>query len=133
MLLVLALSAAMAPAAWANHSGDVDCSDFAFQEDAQAHFLAHGGPAMDPDRLDADGNGVACEDRPRRGASTTTTSPNRATTTTSTTTTIVVVDETNLLPPTTTTVRPSTTTTTVRQQQQKPARATPARRIALTG
>jgi endonuclease YncB( thermonuclease family) len=43
---------------------DVDCSDFSTQADAQAYFLAHGGPASDPDRLDADHDGIACESSP---------------------------------------------------------------------
>jgi Excalibur calcium-binding domain len=34
------------------------------QAAAQAYFVAHGGPALDPDRLDADHDGVACENLP---------------------------------------------------------------------
>ncbi|MFJ8632092.1 hypothetical protein [Streptomyces sp. NPDC093568] len=56
------------PAALAAPAGDdVDCSDFAFQEDAQAMFDRD---RSDPNRLDRDRggpNGVACEDLPRRG------------------------------------------------------------------
>jgi len=38
---------------------DRDCADFANQDAAQDYFNAHPG---DPSRLDADGNGIACED-----------------------------------------------------------------------
>ena len=43
---------------------DKDCSDFATQADAQAFFLANGGPASDPHLLDGDGDGIACESNP---------------------------------------------------------------------
>jgi endonuclease YncB( thermonuclease family) len=43
---------------------DRDCSDFATQAEAQQFFLAAGGPASDPHRLDADHDGVACEALP---------------------------------------------------------------------
>nr|MDP8943388.1 thermonuclease family protein [Actinomycetota bacterium] len=43
---------------------DRDCSDFASQRAAQDYFLSRGGPDRDPDRLDADGDGVACESLP---------------------------------------------------------------------
>lgn len=52
-----------APAA-ATHVGDVNCGAFTWQEDAQAHLDAHPG---DPDNLDRDGDGDACEWLPRRG------------------------------------------------------------------
>jgi hypothetical protein len=45
-------------------AADRDCADFANQAAAQRYFLAHGGPARDPDRLDADGDGVVCESLP---------------------------------------------------------------------
>src|SRR4051794_38862794 len=41
----------------------VDCSDFAYQEDAQAYLLPG-----DPHHLDADRDGVACQSLPRRSA-----------------------------------------------------------------
>jgi hypothetical protein len=42
---------------------DRDCADFATQADAQAFFLANGGtPLRNIDNLDANHNGVACED-----------------------------------------------------------------------
>ena len=42
---------------------DRDCGDFASQSDAQSFFLAN-GPSTDPHRLDADGDGVACDTNP---------------------------------------------------------------------
>jgi endonuclease YncB( thermonuclease family) len=56
---LVALAAAIAPAS--ARAGDRDCGDFATQAAAQDHFLALGGPAQDPDRLDADHDGIACE------------------------------------------------------------------------
>ena len=43
---------------------DKDCSDFPTQRKAQKYFKKHGGPKRDPSRLDADHDGVACEDLP---------------------------------------------------------------------
>jgi endonuclease YncB( thermonuclease family) len=43
---------------------DKDCADFSTQADAQAYFLSLGGPSSDPDRLDADGDGIACDSLP---------------------------------------------------------------------
>ena len=40
---------------------DQDCSDFSSGAVAQRFFLASGGPNKDPHRLDADGDGLACE------------------------------------------------------------------------
>ena len=40
------------------------CSDFDGWEEAQAFYLAAGGPDSDPHGLDKDGNGVACESLP---------------------------------------------------------------------
>jgi micrococcal nuclease len=45
-------------------AGDRDCADFSSQQEAQRYFEAKGGPAHDPDYLDADNDGVACEDLP---------------------------------------------------------------------
>jgi Excalibur calcium-binding domain len=59
-LLTLLFAVMPAPAA----ASDKDCSDFASQRAAQIFFLKHGGPRRDPDRLDADHDGVACEDNP---------------------------------------------------------------------
>ena len=55
------LFAALPSSAIAN---DKDCKDFATQRAAQIFFLKHGGPRRDPDRLDADHDGVACERNP---------------------------------------------------------------------
>ena len=41
--------------------GDKDCGDFSSHAEAQAFFLANGGPASDPHRLDRDNDGLACE------------------------------------------------------------------------
>jgi hypothetical protein len=57
MVLLMAMPSAAS-------ASDKDCSDFASQRAAQIFFLRHGGPRHDPDRLDADHDGVACEDNP---------------------------------------------------------------------
>jgi excalibur calcium-binding domain-containing protein len=49
---------------------DYNCSDFTYQEDAQAKLLPG-----DPYRLDADHDGVACQNLPHRGSSGSTTRP----------------------------------------------------------
>jgi len=59
--VVVALGSAPAVAA---ARSDKDCSDFPSQRAAQIFFLKHGGPRYDPDRLDADHDGIACEDNP---------------------------------------------------------------------
>jgi hypothetical protein len=59
--LVLAPTASASPRATA---ADVNCSDFATQEAAQNYFLWRGGPAIDPEGLDGDNDGIACETRP---------------------------------------------------------------------
>lgn len=46
------------------YRADRDCGDFATQAAAQRFFLDHGGPQSDPHRLDADGDGIACESNP---------------------------------------------------------------------
>ena len=38
-----------------------NCSDFSSSAAAQKYFLSSGGPRNDPDGLDADGDGLACE------------------------------------------------------------------------
>lgn len=43
-------------------ASDKDCADFATQRAAQVFFIKHGGPRYDPDRLDGDNDGKACED-----------------------------------------------------------------------
>lgn len=59
MLLVIATTAAAEPVAT---TSDYDCSDFATQEEAQ-EYLEPG----DPYGLDADNDGIACEDLPSGG------------------------------------------------------------------
>jgi hypothetical protein len=49
---------------------DYNCPDFTYQEDAQAKLLPG-----DPYRLDADHDGVACQNLPHRGSSAPTTTP----------------------------------------------------------
>ena len=63
LLCLCALGALVAipSAAAANHAGDVDCSDFPSQAAAQSHLNAHPG---DPDGLDGDSDGRACESLP---------------------------------------------------------------------
>jgi Excalibur calcium-binding domain len=56
------------PESGARASGaDRDCSDFSTQPEAQQFFLAQGGPASDPHRLDGDNDGIACESLPGGG------------------------------------------------------------------
>lgn len=57
---VITLTAATGPA----QAKDANCSDFGSQASAQSYFLNHGGPNSDPDGLDADGDGIACESNP---------------------------------------------------------------------
>ncbi|MEU0948992.1 hypothetical protein ABZ379_40915 [Streptomyces canus] len=63
----LAVLATAGPLTGVAHAqGDLDCADFAFQEDAQAEFDLD---RTDPDRLDEDqgpDDGIACEALPRR-------------------------------------------------------------------
>lgn len=42
-------------------STDLDCSSFSSSAAAQKAFLASGGPTRDPNGLDRDGDGLACE------------------------------------------------------------------------
>ena len=48
----------------AARTADRDCGDFATQAAAQRFFINAGGPRNDPHRLDADGDGIACETNP---------------------------------------------------------------------
>ena len=43
---------------------DKDCTDFSTHAQAQAFFMANGGPSSDPHNLDRDGDGQACETLP---------------------------------------------------------------------
>ncbi len=56
--------AATVPLAAPAHAQDRDCGDFVFQEDAQAVLNAD---PSDPNGLDADHDGIACEALLRRG------------------------------------------------------------------
>jgi len=62
--LATALVAVMLTIPTAAAASDKDCADFRTQRAAQIFFLKHGGPRRDPDRLDGDNDGVACEDNP---------------------------------------------------------------------
>lgn len=42
----------------------VNCSDFSSQSTAQSYYESRGGPGQDPEGLDSDGDGVACESLP---------------------------------------------------------------------
>ena len=59
--LILASCMILAGPANASHPGDLNCDDFDSQAAAQAHYREHPG---DPDGLDANDNGVACENNP---------------------------------------------------------------------
>ena len=61
-LLILSTAGALAIAAAPAMAADKDCSDFNSWRQAQNFYKAHGGPKRDPDRLDADHDGIACED-----------------------------------------------------------------------
>jgi hypothetical protein len=58
---LVGVAIAMAEAETAQAQTDFDCSDFQYQEDAQAHLLPG-----DPYGLDADHDGIACESLPHR-------------------------------------------------------------------
>jgi hypothetical protein len=70
-MTAIATSEPPAPRATSSYTGPYDpfgedrnCTDFAFQHEAQAFYEAAGGPGSDRHHLDADGNGRACEDLP---------------------------------------------------------------------
>ena len=65
IVLALALSALVTTSGSANARRvvDRDCGDFATQKAAQLFFLDH-SPRTDPHRLDADGDGIACDANP---------------------------------------------------------------------
>ena len=42
----------------------MNCSDFSTQAAAQDYYIARGGPASDPEGLDGDRDGIACESLP---------------------------------------------------------------------
>src|SRR5215204_1520547 len=57
------LDSILAPAGPAQEGGDLDCADFGSQEDAQT---VYDQDPSDPNGLDGDGDGVACEELPHR-------------------------------------------------------------------
>lgn len=61
LLVAAGLASFSSPAAAV---ADRDCGDFSTQRQAQKFFLNHGGPKRDPHRLDANGDGRACESLP---------------------------------------------------------------------
>jgi Excalibur calcium-binding domain len=54
----------MLPATASAQRRDKDCDNFKSQKAAQIYFLKLGGPRYDPDDLDGDDDGIACEDNP---------------------------------------------------------------------
>lgn len=64
LALVTTATAPAHASAPAHARADRDCSDFPNQAAAQAFYIANGGPASDPHRLDAEGDGIACETLP---------------------------------------------------------------------
>lgn len=89
--LVLTIGAALAAGGPAGAA--VTCSNFTFQQDAQAYFNANPSSGLDRDH-----DGIACEDLPRRGTTIVTT----ATTTTAPPTTVPVTVQVTV--PTTTVI-----------------------------
>jgi Spy/CpxP family protein refolding chaperone len=61
-IAALAAAVALAFAAAPATAADKDCSDFSSWRQAQKFYKKHGGPKYDPHRLDADHDGIACED-----------------------------------------------------------------------
>ena len=69
----LTLLVTTGPAAVVAHAqNDLDCRDFTFQEEAQA--VLNSNPS-DPFRLDADHDGIACEELPHRPSLSATVTP----------------------------------------------------------
>jgi hypothetical protein len=88
---------------------DLNCSDFTYQEEAQAEYNRD---PSDPNNLDADNDGIACEDLPSGGNGTTTTTGTTTTGTSTTSTTGTTTDTTTGTTDTTLTTGTSTTGTT---------------------
>ena len=61
---LIVLAVVLLPAAASAQRADKDCANFSSQKAAQIFYLKHGGPRYDPDRLDGDSDGIACEDNP---------------------------------------------------------------------
>jgi endonuclease YncB( thermonuclease family) len=64
MVVTAAVAAAALAGAAPAAAQDRDCGDFADEREAQAYYESRGGPSSDPDRLDADRDGKACEALP---------------------------------------------------------------------
>ncbi len=64
IIAIALVAAGLGIAAQPAVAGDKDCADFKTQKQAQKFFKKHGGPQRDPHRLDADNDGIACEDLP---------------------------------------------------------------------
>jgi hypothetical protein len=62
LILATALLAGSLAVSSATAFVDKDCSDFPTQRKAQKYFKKHGGPRHDRSGLDADHDGIACED-----------------------------------------------------------------------
>ncbi|MCR6486324.1 excalibur calcium-binding domain-containing protein [Amycolatopsis sp. OK19-0408] len=75
-------------------AADRDCKDFKYQEDAQA---VYNQDPSDPNRLDEDNDGIACESLPHRAQQSTTPTSEKPTT------------KTHTAPKSTTTKKPATT------------------------
>ena len=61
----MALSVVWPTVATANQRTDTkNCSDFRTWQEGQAFFLSVGGPRLDPNHLDRDHDGIACESLP---------------------------------------------------------------------
>jgi hypothetical protein len=60
---IVVVLAFLLPSSAAAQDADRDCADFSSQAAAQ-EFLSRGGPSSDPDRLDGDGDGIACGSLP---------------------------------------------------------------------
>jgi hypothetical protein len=64
LVIVLTSSLLVLAGSGTASAADRDCADFDSQRAAQLFFLRNGGPEDDPHRLDADGDGIACESNP---------------------------------------------------------------------
>lgn len=61
---LMGITAATAATPALTRALDMNCSDFSTQAEAQNYFVNHGGPNSDPDGLDSEGDGIACETLP---------------------------------------------------------------------
>jgi hypothetical protein len=61
LVIALVVVAGLLIAAQPVVARDYDCSDFNTWRQAQHFYKKHGGPRHDPNRLDADHDGIACE------------------------------------------------------------------------